>query len=717
VTPAGPGDPLERLAAARGVAVAYDDAFDTRRTVSPETLVAVLRALGEPIEHPSDAGACLARHRRERELLPPVVVAWDGQLPAAFRRRLTGADTHDTHGTRGATAVGARVQVRALKLTLEDGSDASELLADVIAGGAGTSQRPVPYGVHRLVLEDTSVLVISSPHRARPLEPHSWGVFAPTYALWDGQRAGSGDLSCLARLGAFAGSLGASYLATLPLLADYATADSPGVVASPYSPLSRMWWNEAYLDLARVEGVDPDNLPPPNQPADGFPGQADIAAAATAVRAGLASLVTRAHPGHGPLRAGYERFLRERPDVTRYGAYRVAAQRAGIDRSRWPSRWRAGDIRIGEDVDPADVELHVCAQWLTDSQVEAAAATTRAAGCTLMLDLPIGCRPDGYDPWAFPSSFAGGSDGSPAGASTSVGAPPDLFFGGGQDWGFRPLDPEGERRAGYPVVRSCLRHLLRHAGALRVDHALGFQRLWWIPPGASAADGTYVSYPTDELLALTCLEAWRHSASLIGEDLGTVDPTVRSLMCEHGVAGMSVAVFDLDAAPPLLTAPEGSCAFVDTHDTATFAGWLGGEDIATRRQLGLIDGSAARSERTRRTKATRTLARRLGATEDCRAMHAAVLEELGTSEAGVVIATLEDLWCERDPQNIPGTVGEHVNFARRLALPLSAIENDADVIEPLLRLAAARGRAAKAAGRDQAGNVPPAARPHVIRAG
>ncbi len=709
MTPAGPGDPLERLAAARGVAVAYEDAFDTRRRVSPETLVAVLRALGEPIEHPSDAGECLARHGREPESLPPVVVAWDGQLPAAFSRRLTGG----AGGASSATATGARVHVRALKLTLEDGSDASELLGDVIAGGAGAARRTVPYGVHRLVLEDTSVLVISSPQRARPLEPHSWGVFAPTYALWDYQRAGSGDLSCLARLGAFAGSLGASYLATLPLLADYATADSPGAVASPYSPLSRMWWNEAYLDLARVEGVDLSSLPSSSQAADGLPGHADIAAAATAVRVGLASLFTRAHPGHGPLRAGYERFLRERPDVTRYGVYRAAARRAGIDRSSWPSRWRAGDIRIGDDVDPADVELHVCAQWLTDSQVEAAAATTRAAGCSLMLDLPVGCQPDGYDPWAFPSSFAGGS----AGESTSVGAPPDFFFSGGQDWGFRPLDPEGERRAGYPVVRSCLRHLLRHAGALRVDHVLGFQRLWWIPPGASAVDGTYVSYPTDELLALTCLEAWRHDASLIGEDLGTVDPAVRHLMSEHGVAGMSVAVFDLGASPPLLTPPKGSCAFVDTHDTATFAGWLEGDDIATRLRLGLIDGGAARSERSGRATATRTLARRLGAMADCRALHAGVLEELGTSEAGVVIATLEDLWCERDPQNIPGTVGEHVNFARRLAHPLGAIETDTDVIEPLLRLDAARIRAARSARRDQAGSVPPAARPDVTRAG
>lgn len=681
--PPAPGALLRRLAAKRGVAASYDDAFGERRAVSEETLVAVLAALGEPIERPSDAARCLAGGAEVAEALPPVIVAWEGRLP----RKL---------GEQIAALAAGRSQEIALEL--EDGTEAG----DLVAASGSSRRRRLPFGLHTLRLGRATALVVSAPPRCRPLEAHSWGVFAPAYALWDEREALTGDLSHLARLASFAGGLGAAYVATLPLLADYATADAPEVTTSPYSPLSRMWWNEGYLDLGRALGADTADLAAEGEGSPGGQGRfADVAAAATAVRAGLAAVLQQGGSAAARLRSGVEGFRAEHPDVTRYATFRAAARAAGIDRAAWPAKWRRGDIRVGRDVAPADVELHVCAQWLTDAQVADLAATTGAAGCALMLDLPIGCRGDGYDTWAFPSSFAGGSPDSRPGEGTTVGAPPDRFFSGGQDWGFRPLDPAGERRAGYPVVRGSLRHLLRHAKALRIDHILGMQRLWWIPPGAAPSEGTYVSYPAEELLALACLEAWRHGASIVGEDLGTVDPAVRRLMGEHGIAGMSVAVFELESAAsaPLRPTP-GSCALVDTHDTATFAGWLDGDDITARIELGLLDAPAARAARRRRWRARRALVQRLGGRDDAQALHAAVLEELGYSAAGVVFASLEDLWAEHDPQNVPGTVGEHRNFARRMAESLPAMEGDGAVIEPLRRLDRARrsvGGACKAA--------------------
>jgi len=677
VRPAATHEPLAALAAARGVAVSYEDASHRIRTVSPDTLVAVLAALGEPIGRPSDAGECLARRAAADETVAPVAVAWDGQLPAGLLDHLSEV---------------ARQQSHMLALELEDGSEATDILP---AGSTSHLRRSLPFGAHRLRAGEAVTLVISAPRRPHALAPRSWGVFAPTYALWDERQHQSGDLSCLARLGSFAGSLGASYLATLPLLADYSTADAPGAVASPYSPLSRMWWNEAYLDLSRLEGYDrADHLPATAAPAPRGE-YADIAGAAAVVDDCLARMLARAHPGEGRRRPAYERFRRQRPDVARYAAFRAAARERGIDRSTWPDHWLAGQIRPGEDVSSADVELHVCAQWLTDEQLAGVATSTAAAGCRLLLDLPIGCRPDGYDTWAFPSSFSGGSARA---AGVSVGAPPDRFFHGGQDWGFRPLHPQGERLAGYPVVRGALQHLLRHAGALRIDHILGFQRLWWIPPGAEATEGTYVSYPAEELVALACLEAWQGGATLIGEDLGTVDPAVRQLMGEHGIAGTRVAVFELEVNPGAPLQPsQGSCALVDTHDTATFAGFIDGTDIEQRLREGLLEPAAARTERRRRLRTRRALRERLGEVgDDPRPLHTAVLEELGRSDAGVVIATLEDLWAEHDPQNMPGSGHAHVNFARRMSQPLQVIESDADVIVPLRRLEKARGGAAAA---------------------
>ncbi|HKH87698.1 MAG TPA: 4-alpha-glucanotransferase, partial [Acidimicrobiales bacterium] len=597
--------PLEQLATARGVAVSYVDAFARVRRVGPDTLVAVLAALGEPIAHPGDAPDCLVRRAaRQPPQPPPVVVAWDGGLENVARaaRQGAGMGTGRSRRPRRATAGGSQ-------LLLEDGSDATGML-EAAAGLPPNARDRLPFGYHALHTAAADVIVISAPVRVRPLEPRSWGLFAPTYALRDERGRGSGDLTCLERLGRLAGSLGASYLATLPLLADYCATDEPagrpdGGPLSPYSPLSRMWWNEAYLDVDRVPGLSgagrlASGAPEDQLPADP-PENVDLAGVGARVRSFLQRGLDGLAASRGARRAAFEAFQRERPDVVRYAAFRAAAEAKGTDRARWPAHWVAGRIAPDDDVSAASVERHMYAQWLTDEQVAGVAASTASRGCRLMLDLPVGCRPDGYDTWAFPSSFAGAAAEPEAAGGVSVGAPPDAFFGEGQNWGFRPLDPEGERLAGYPVVRGSLSHLLRHAGALRIDHVLGFQRLWWIPAGASPREGAYVSYPSEELVALACLEAWRRDATVVGEDLGTVDPELRALIGAHGIAGMNVAVFDLERQADLARQePPGAVAFVDTHDTATFAGWLESADIDQRQRLGLLADKEAGASRRRR---------------------------------------------------------------------------------------------------------------------
>ncbi len=414
-----------------------------------------------------------------------------------------------------------------------------------------------------------------------------------------------------------------------------------------------------------------------------------MAAAAASIRPLLGNGAERVLAGGGPRLASFRQFQADRPDVLRYATYRAAAEAAGPDRSAWPDSWAAGDILAGRDVPHLAVLAHVYAQWATDEQLGTVAAATAEAGCRLMLDLPIGCRADGYDPWAFPESFA---------SDVTVGAPPDMFFSSGQDWGFLPLHPEGARRSGYPVVAGAFAHLLRHAGALRIDHVMGLQRLWWIPAGASPAEGAYVGYRSDELLALACLEAWRVDAALVGEDLGTVDPGLTEALGRHGIAGMHVAVFDLDSEPGEPLRPRaGSVALVDTHDTATFAGWFEGTDIDDRERLGLVTGDEAAAERASRHESHKLLVERLsasgaigrGETEDSAKVHAAVLEELGTSRAGIVIANLEDLWAEHDPQNVPGTTDEHENFSRRFPYSIEELA-DSPLLEPLVRLDGAR---------------------------
>ncbi|HEV8064067.1 MAG TPA: 4-alpha-glucanotransferase, partial [Acidimicrobiales bacterium] len=517
-----------------------------------------------------------------------------------------------------------------------------------------------------------------------------------------------GDFSCLQRLCEWAGDLGADYVSTLPVLAGLSTADDAAAVAGPYSPLSRMWWNEAYLDPGRIPELAGDPMASGSASLGETAGRlrlrADVAAAGGRLRPFLDAGLRALQRGGGRRLQEFEAFSAQAGDLRLYGLFRAAAEAFGLPSRSWPAAYEPGRLVSGHET-TADIEraatAHMYAQWLCEQQLQAVGEAAADHGCALMLDLPIGSRPDGFDPWAYPGSFAGVVDGD----GVSVGAPPDRFFQAGQNWGFRPLSPEGERQAGYPVMQACLSRLMRHCGALRIDHVMGLQRLWWIPSGAPASQGAYVHYHFEEILALTCLEAWRHDVAVAGEDLGTVDAEVRRKLQDHAIAGMHVAVFDLAARPDQPLRPRaGSMALVDTHDTATFAGWLEAADVDVRRRFGFLDQAEAADARETRQDVRRRLTSRLvgaalldaGSADSPTELHAAVLDELGSSRAGLVGVNIEDLWAETEPQNIPGTADGHANFSHRLAFSLAEIESSPVIAEPLRRLDLARRRAAAA---------------------
>lgn len=656
---------LRRAAKRRGVALCYTDTQGARHDVATDTLDAILSLLGDAPKAPPGAP-------------PPVLVAWDGALAPL-----------EPWGP-----LDSRQRRVALELRAEDGTDLGRLMArdgsrDARLRCAGS----LPFGVHELLVDGSHVAhVVSAPVRAdgRAEVARAWGVFAPTYAIRDERGAAAGDLTALERLGTAVARWGGGAIATLPLLAELATADDGHARQQPYSPLSRMFWNEAYLDIARVpelaDTAHAGKRPAPDRPA----AVADLAAVASAARPALDAAVERLDQNGGTRRATFAAFVAARPELVRYARYRAAVETAGPLREAWPAAWRAGRIAPGEV--PATAERrHLFAQWAMDEQLASVSTGLGAAGVGLVMDLPIGCAADGFDPWAFPEVYATGA---------SLGAPPDDFFTAGQDWGFPPPRPDTDRRNGYPVLRACLAHSLRHASVLRVDHVLGWSRLWWVPSGAPAHAGAYVSYPLDELIAVANLEAWRHSARLVGEDLGTVQRGLRPKLAAHGVAGMRVALFELGLPARKLRPPSGTVAYVDTHDTATFAGWFSAADVATRHALGLVDAEGALEEsRVRvavRDAAIRRLQRagKLGAgVPGSVAVHdvlAALLSELGTAPADLVLVALEDLWGELDPQNVPGTTNEHANFCRRFARTLEELTADEDARRALAGLDAAR---------------------------
>jgi 4-alpha-glucanotransferase len=307
-------------------------------------------------------------------------------------------------------------------------------------------------------------------------------------------------------------------------------------------------------------------------------------------------------------------------------------------------------------------------QWLAEEQLAACAKAMCERGQSLYLDLPLGVNAASYDVWRERGAFALGASG---------GCPPDAVFPNGQNWGFPPLHPAGIREQGYQYLRESLRHLMRHAGMLRIDHIPVFHRLYWVPEGFSARDGAYVRYPAAELYAIFSLESHRQQTLLVGEDLGTVPPEVPAAMREHQVLSMHVTQYaarpDPQAALP--AAPALSVASLNTHDMPPFAAFVEARDVEEREQLGLLGELDPDKEREKRQAVVAAL-RRFFKLQDVAQptqsaeLLAACLRQLAGSEARVVLLNVEDLWLAKAAQNMPGTAIEHPNWRRKMEFPL-----------------------------------------------
>ena len=287
------------------------------------------------------------------------------------------------------------------------------------------------------------------------------------------------------------------------------------------------------------------------------------------------------------------------------------------------------------------VRFHQWLQWLLDRQLEEASRSIE-----LMTDLAIGVHPDGAEAWLYQDVLADG---------ISVGAPPDPFNTGGQDWGLPPFNPWSLRAAGYEPYIETVRAALRHAAALRIDHVMGLFRLYWIPVGAGPAAGAYVRYPDRELLDILALESTRARAYVVGEDLGTVEDRVRSELQARRI--LSYRLLWFEQSPPR-EYPSQAMAAVTTHDLPTVAGvW----------------------ERTDSDPEIRERLKQVAGLEEGASVDEAVLaayRALAEAPSRLISATLDDLLSVAERPNRPGTVEEWPNWRLGLPSPLEELMED-----------------------------------------
>ena len=615
---------LAALAAAHGVATSYDDWSGRRVEVAASAVTSALAALDVDASNEEAVSRALQEvdERAWAPGAPPVVVVRAGEQALL------------TCVSRGALSV---------TVELEGGTSVavpSEPSLDQRRGGLArlTVELPVlPLGYHlaRVVTPDGPAVttVVVAPAKVPVPDRRHWGWQVQLYSLRSAQSWGIGDYGDLRTVVAAAAADGAGAILVNPLHAE--TPVLP-VLDSPYSPSSRLFRSALHLRVQDCPEWDPALAAlQPVAPAD----RIDRDLSWTAKLAALEAMWPAAR------REAVAAFRADRGEpLERFAEFCALAQVHGPDWREWPAE--------PGPADPDRVAFWCWVQLLVDEQL-AGIGDGLAVG--VLHDLAVGVDAGGADAWAMQDVLALG---------TTVGAPPDSFNQKGQDWGLPPWRPDRLREQAYQPFRRMVQGVLRHAGGIRIDHVMGLSRLWWVPAGSDASEGTYVSYDVDALLGVLALEAVRAGAVVVGEDLGTVQELVREALDVRDVLGSAVLWFEQQdgcfVAP--LRWRRDALASVTTHDLPTAAGWLAGEHVRVRHGLGLLAHSLEQeqADADRERVALLAMLEREGLLDEdpVLSLHRALV----ASPCRIVLASYGDAVGDLRQPNLPGTVDEYPNW-------------------------------------------------------
>jgi 4-alpha-glucanotransferase len=656
------------------VARSYVDALGTARNAAPET-VARFEALLAEEDAAVTAPALVLREGEQ--------VTVDVRLPAmswpeTLRWTLL---TEDGDETTGEYAL-RNAAVVAVEERAESTFDTRRIALGIAP----------PLGTHRLSVEvaafaRATIALVVAPARATPPRGRSWGMALQLYTLRSARNLGIGDFADLRAACRLLGARGASYVGINPLHATFRTDPES---ASPYAASSRRWLNWLYVAVDDVPEYGAASVKSVLRGAE-LKRTIEAARAAT-----LVDYTAVMHAKEAILRACFHALERSKSGgrreafaawcaaqgepLIRFATFDVLVERFGRDVEAWPqtySRPDSPDVALFAAAEDEKVRFAMYLQWLAAEQLAAVAADAAAHGVAIYRDLAVGVDANAADVWADRAAYLPG---------VSVGAPPDVLNTLGQDWGLPPLDPRALTRDGYAELLALLRANCRDAGALRIDHAFSLARLYWIPRGAGARSGTYVTYPLDDLAGIVALASVREGCVVIGEDLGTVPDGFREKMEASGILAYRILFFERrddgsfvepEAYPALALAASG------THDLPTIPAWLRGDDVRLRDRLGILETPVDRELATRERERTLFLDALVShgdldpsERENETAVIVAANRYLAASPCAIVMAQIDDVLGEILPVNVPGTSDQYPNWRRKLGTDLEALESD-----------------------------------------
>ena len=692
---------LRALADRMRIQASYvDQTGEKLRHTSDATRVRLLAAMGIDASTEELAAAALKKLRRaeRRQWIDPVRVVRQGsrslsrvvvRMPTihadAAQWTLALRTEEGVESRWSGTTHGGRSRRFAIGLTVVPPLGYHDLTITFEGGGKHRS------ATQRLIVVPPRCMAPELRLRGR----RGFGITANLYTVRSRENWGAGDLGDLATLSEWLGHQGGAFVGVNPLHA----LRNQGYDVSPYSPISRLFRNPLYLRVDDIPELAVDDVARAMIAQPEFQRELGELRSASMLDYGRVSalrapvlerlhrtfesreLVQRTERG-----LAYESYLaREDPQLTQFATYMAIAEQEGPDARAWPEPLRdphSPEVAQRRAELRHRVGYHAWLQFELDRQLGNAAHHAAESGLALGLyqDLAVGSAPSGSDVWANPGLFRQGA---------TVGAPPDMYSEEGQNWGLPAMDPFVLRETRYDYWIRLLRSGFRHTGALRIDHALGLFRMFWVPLGESARTGAYVTSFSDELFGIMALESMRHGAVVVGEDLGTVPPEVPKVLERWGVLGSKVVVFEWDHSTGRFRAardyPRLALTTVNTHDLPPVTGWMRERDVTLRSELGDLSGehqlAAARGARAHdRGGVIQILIEEgllphsahesLDAESLVRALHAFVRR----TPAALVGLSLDDLALESEPVNIPGVWQDrYASWSRRMRAPLEEL--------------------------------------------
>lgn len=557
--------------------------------------------------------------------------------------------------------------------------------------------RDLPLGYHQLTLSAHTAqcrLIVTPKTAFQPTalqqKQQLWGAILQLYTLRSDQNWGIGDFGDLQQFLTHIAEKGGDFIGLNPIHSLF-PANPEG--ASPYSPSSRLWQNIIYIDVNQIEAFQqsPDAqqwfYSPDTQRQLNEARTKDYVDYAQVMWLKLTGLrLAYQHFKQQP-QAAFDQFIADNGEALRIQGTFDALHQWLSDQFNEQWGWNVWAAEYQDyrtacvaqfQAEHSDlVRFYMWLQFVAEQQLKACNDLAKRLNMPIGFyrDLAVGVADNGAETWADKDLYV---------LEASVGAPPDIMAPQGQNWGLSPMHPEVLQARGYQPFIDLLRANMKHCGALRIDHILGFARMWWVAKGESAKNGAYVKYPLDDLLSILALESQRHQCLIIAEALGTVPKGMLESLAEKGILAYNIFYFEYDqhGSKPLANYPYHAMTTLSTHDLPTVQGYWKGYDFELGQKYGVYPNeNVLNLLRHNRHCNKEAIRRAVESVQPLESDSAGITETFNHQLQSYVAATHSALfgtqpedWLNMlEPVNIPGTSTEYPNWRRKLSKTTAGI--------------------------------------------